>query len=224
MNGLTLRAEMDGLVGRVRLTRDAKRNAIDWDMAEGLAVAITEFAARDVRVASLTAEGAMFSAGADTREPQRAATSAAESFAASLQSAPFPWLCGVRGGVMGGAVPVVLSCCVVLVTPGAWLSLPELSNLGIVPARVIAQLAPLIGLRAAVSLAVTERRVSAQEAGAAGWITEIVSDSELDARLEQHLTQLARAEPSTLAAMTAQWRQTMGRWPRGPDQVSGLRG
>src|SRR5262249_17483977 len=80
--------------------------------------------------------------------------------------------------------------------------------LGLVPGMVMTILVRLVGLRAALDLTLTGRRVSAEEAARIGLINEVVEPDRLDARVDELARQLAALSPSAIAA-TKRWAWTL---------------
>lgn len=59
----------DGPVTTIELAREAKRNALDYDMLRDLSQAFTDAVDAGARVIVLTGRGTVFSAGADLSGP-----------------------------------------------------------------------------------------------------------------------------------------------------------
>jgi enoyl-CoA hydratase/carnithine racemase len=201
---LTLR----GRTAQVRFTRHAKRNAVSADVADAFAAANEELAARGVIVATLTAEGTMFSAGADMSShtpPGEAAPT--DKVIDLLRASPLFWICGLQGGAAGAGAAIALSCPVVVAAPEAWLWLPELSKINRLPVGVLRSLSGLIGTRDAFALAVGEERVSAARALDAGWIGAVVPADQLVQTVDDYASRLSRADEGSVRAAVTLWRE-----------------
>lgn len=121
------------------------------------------------------------------------------------------WIAEVQGGCAGAGVAVALSCPLVVASDEAWLWLPELSRLGVLPIAVIDRLAPLVGLRGALGLAAGERRVTAAEALRAGWVTAVVAGAGLQASARALAERVNSAAPGTLVDCRERWAAQMNR-------------
>jgi enoyl-CoA hydratase/carnithine racemase len=73
---------------------------------------------------------------------------------------------------------------------------------------VLTLLVQQAGLRAALDLALTGRRVSAAEGQRLGLVTEVVAPDRLDARAGELASQLAKLSPAALSA-TKRWAWTL---------------
>jgi enoyl-CoA hydratase/carnithine racemase len=197
---------VDGSVAHVRLARPEKRNALNGRMADELDAAVAELAARDVSVATLSGAGPLFCAGADLGEPiAPGAVPPGERMVRRVLDGPLLWICGLRGGAAGIGVPLALACPVVVAADDAWLWLPELSRVGVLPVAVMRLLEPMVGVRASLGLGVTERRVDAAAALAAGWVSEVVAPDDLDARVAAIAAAVAAAGATAVAAAADRW-------------------
>jgi enoyl-CoA hydratase/carnithine racemase len=215
MADMTTRAEADlvlastqGQVGRIELNRHRKRNAINGELADAFQAGVDRLSGDGVRVCVLAAAGTVFSAGADlagagTGSAEQAPT---ERICAAVRTAPFLWIAAVQGGCSGAGVAVALCCPVVVAAEDAWFQLPELSKLRRMPVGVIRRLAPVLGPRAAIGLAVGEQRVTAGEALAAGWLTTVVPADSLAATVASYATKLAAAAPESIDHCVELWR------------------
>lgn len=198
---------VDGTVGHVRLTRAEKRNAVNAQMAEEFDAAVDELERAEVLVATLSGAGPLFCAGADLAEGVAVgAEPPGERIARRIMDGRFLWICGLRGGAAGIGVPLALACPIVVAADDAWLWLPELSRVGVVPVAVMRLLEPLIGVRAALGLGASERKVDAVDAVAAGWISEAVPAAAVEERVDELAQRLAATGPVAVGAVAARWR------------------
>jgi enoyl-CoA hydratase/carnithine racemase len=203
-----LTVTVQGRTGQVRLTRHAKRNAISADLADAFVAAVEQLATDGAVVAILTAEGSMFSAGADmSAHSPPGEPSPTDRVIEALRASPLFWVCALQGGAAGAGAAIALSCPVVLATPDAWLWLPELSKLGRMPVGIVRSLSPLIGARGAFTLAVGEERVSAAQALTAGWISAVVPADQLAQTADDYAARLAGADEETVRAGVTLWRE-----------------
>src|SRR5688572_27931617 len=202
-------------VARLVLNRPAQRNALDPELAGSL-VAAVESASADqaIRVIVITGAGSAFCAGAKLDALLAASErgdveGVADSFRVveqvyrALLAARPPLIAAVNGPALAGGAGIVGACDLVIASSGASLGYPEVL-LGLVPGMVMTLLVRQAGLRAALDLALTGRRVPADEALRLGLLTEVVPPEQLEARVDALARQLAALSPAALAA-TKRW-------------------
>lgn len=165
------RAWATGDIGGIVLTRHDRRNAVNHDVADDIDEGVAWLAANGVKVACLSSEGTMFCAGADLRAAARTGPLAADRVMSTLRGSSMIWISAVQGGAIGAGVSIALSCDAVVAGADAWFWLPELTKINRIPVGVITAIAPRMGRAAAIRLALTETKVSAVHAEAAGWVT-----------------------------------------------------
>lgn len=200
-------ATVRGRVGGVCFTRHEKRNAISAGLADAFVAAVEQLVADGVTVSTLSAEGSMFSAGADMSSHTQAGIPPTDRVIHSLKTSPIFWICALQGGAAGAGTAIALSCPIVVAAQEAWLWLPELSKLGRMPLGVLRCLSPLIGARAALALAVQEQRVSATRAMDAGWISAVVPSEHLSSTVDEYATKLAQSDEDALRAAAGLWSE-----------------
>jgi len=211
--------QRDGAIARLTLNRPERRNALDPELAGALVEAI-EAASSDtaMRVVVLTGAGSAFCAGAQLDALLAASergdvAGAAASFAVvervyrALLAARPPIIAMVNGPALAGGAGIVGACDFAIASPTASLGYPEV-HLGLTPGMVLTILVRQVGFRAALDLALTGRRVSADEAARIGLINEVVADERLAARVDELANQLAGLSPAALAA-TKRWAWTL---------------
>jgi 3-hydroxyacyl-CoA dehydrogenase / enoyl-CoA hydratase / 3-hydroxybutyryl-CoA epimerase len=180
-------------IGRIVIDRpDDAVNAVDAQLVEDLGGAIRAARAhaglRGVIVASGKAN--QFVAGADlkmvtTARDSHQIQSASRRFQAVLDELawlPCTTVAAINGAALGGGLELALACDyrVALVAPSVSLGQPEV-NLGLVPAGGGTQRLPrLVGLRRALDLILSGRRLNAIRARRAGLLDEVVHPAVLD--------------------------------------------
>ena len=199
-----------GAVARLVLNRPEARNALDPELAGALAGAIR--AASDdsaVRVIVLTGAGSAFCAGArldallvGIEQGDAGAVGASfrvvgEVYRALLDARP-PTIAMVNGYALAGGCGIATACDLVVASDRAQLGYPEV-HLGLMPGMVMALLFRLVGFRTGLELALTGRRVSAEEAARIGLINRAVAHDELEASVGELAEQLAGLSPTALA-------------------------
>jgi enoyl-CoA hydratase/carnithine racemase len=200
-----------GAVAHLRLTRADKRNALNMQMAAEFEAITTVLAETGVIVCTLSGAGPLFCAGADLTETIGVTdTAPLERITHELMNGRFLWVCGLQGGAAGAGVALALVCSIVVAGDDAWLWLPELSRVGVLPIAVMRLLAPIIGMRAALTLGVLEQRVGATTALTNGWISEVTSPAEIDDRVAAIAEKLASAGAASVAKGSSLWLRGAG--------------
>jgi enoyl-CoA hydratase len=195
----------EGGVGKLRLARPDKRNALSGAMvAEGMA-AVDDLVAAGVQVATLEARGQVFCAGDDisAEEQQPGRTYTADRFVRYVASAPVLWIAVVHGPVLGAGVALAAGCPIVLCAEDSWFQLPE-RNKGNFPEFVVNRIAPVVGIRRAIEYAALGVRIPAAEAVTAGLATAAVPAETLTARTAEWLKLLA-SQPQVAARTADRW-------------------
>jgi methylglutaconyl-CoA hydratase len=204
-----LRTSLDGGVLTLTLDRPDKRNALDAALIEALHIAL-ERADLDgeVRVVVLRGAGKDFCAGADLgellasadrtlAENERAARRLGEVFE-RLRGLPKPVVSVVQGRAFAGGAGLATACDVAIAGAGAQLGYPEIQR-GFVPAMVMAILRRLAGEKVALDMVLTGRVLSAAEALAAGLVSRVVADADLDRAADDVARRIAGTSASALA-------------------------
>lgn len=191
------------------LDRPEKRNALSAAVVDALHVAL-ERAELDaaVRVVLLRGTGKDFCAGADLEELLASADrSPAENEGAalrlgevflSMRRLPKPVVAAVQGRALAGGAGLATACDIVLAGSGAQVGYPEIQR-GFVPAMVMTILRRLAGDRTALDLVLTGRLLTAAEAQAAGLVSRVVPDADLQREAAALAGALAGSSPSALA-------------------------
>ena len=210
----------EGAVARLTLNKPDQRNALDAELAGALATAIRRASDdADVRAIVLTGAGTAFCAGAKLdgllEASERGDSSAvAATFGAvedvyrALLAARPPTIAAVNGYALAGGAGVATLCDVVIVSDRAQLGYPEIL-LGLAPGMVMAFLFRLVGHRVGLELALTGRRVPADEAVRIGLANAVAAHAELDAEVAKLAGQLVALSPTALA-LTKRWAQALG--------------
>ncbi|WP_343670774.1 3-hydroxyacyl-CoA dehydrogenase NAD-binding domain-containing protein [Paraburkholderia heleia] len=150
-------------------------NALGVDVRRGLAAAIEHAEASDaVQAVLIVGAGRNFIAGADIREfgkpPQPPAL---PDVCNRIEACHKPVIAAIHGAALGGGLEVALAAHYRLAVAGAKLGLPEV-QLGLLPGAGGTQRTPrLIGAEAALSLMLSGRHASAQEAQKLGLVDRL---------------------------------------------------
>jgi enoyl-CoA hydratase/carnithine racemase len=203
--------QRDRDVVTVIFNRPEARNAMTWGMYDGLQQACEEIDADpQVRVAVLRgAGGEAFVAGTDIR--QFAEFHDAEDGIAyekrigkvveRLETVRVPTIALIEGYAVGGGLSLAAACDLRICSPDARFGLPIARTLGnCVSIGTCARLVALVGPARALQLVYTAELLSAEQAQAAGLVTEIVARSEIEDRVRDLTGRLASHAPLTMSA------------------------
>lgn len=218
----------EGGVLTLTLNRPGQRNALDPELADALAEAVEAASSdHDVRVVVITGAGSAFCAGARLDallaasergdvDGVGASFGVVERVYRALLACRLPVVAAVNGPALAGGAGIVALSDFAIASDRASLGYPEIL-LGLTPGMVMTFLVQQAGLRAALDLTLTGRRVSADEALRLGLVTEVVSGERLDARAAELARQLAGLSPRAVAA-TKRWAWTLAEGGRLLDQ------
>ncbi|CAM8641907.1 CaiD Enoyl-CoA hydratase/carnithine racemase [Acidimicrobiia bacterium] len=124
----TVKTEVRGRVLVIRLEREAKRNAIDVEMAEGIDAALNLLEDDDELWAGvITGTSTVFSAGTDLKAGVHS-TERGGQYGIIRRSRPKPLIAAVEGAALGGGFEIVLSCDLVIASVTAEFGLPEVKR------------------------------------------------------------------------------------------------
>ena len=207
------KTEREGHLLIVTLDRPDVLNALHPPANRELAKAFDDFAADpELWVAILTGAGRGFCAGNDLKHQASGGDMSgqpATGFAGltGRTDLPKPVIAAVNGVAMGGGFEIALACDLIIASEDATFALPE-PRVGLAAlAGGIHRLPRQIGLKNAMGMLLTGRRVSAEEGQRLGFVNEVVPKGEAARRREA----LGRADPRVRAALGA--REQAGRLP-----------
>lgn len=204
-------------VARLVLDRPDQLNTINLHMARSLREAArTLAAADDVRVVVLEGAGRNFCGGGDLREfgamgselpaHLRKVTEALHEACEVLTDLDAPLVAAVRGAAAGAGLGLACLADLVIASDTAKFAFAY-SAIGLTPDGGTSWTLPrIIGTRAALDLALTNRRLDAAEALSLGLVSRVVPDSELDSEVAQVAAQLAGAATGALATTRRMFR------------------
>jgi len=226
----------DGPITRIQLNRPEAMNAITNEMHHRLDEVFDDFAFDDrqlIAVISGAGERA-FCAGSDLKDgigkhyPRGGYAGLINRFDLAK-----PLIAAVDGFALGGGFEIALACDIVIATERASFGLPEPLVGAVALGGGLHRLPRQIGLKQAMGLILTSRRVSAEEGYRMGFVNEVVGVDALEDTVASYCKDILKgaplavqaskatvnrglAEPSLAAAMTAQkdypefahWRQS----------------
>lgn len=184
----TLRAEIDGNLGRLTLDRPEKLNPLSTQTLTELAAAARWFDERpEAKVVIVSGAGRAFSAGADLGSfagpqdvPMREAADRGREMADALENMRALTIASIQGWCVGGGLVLATACDLRVAAEDARFSIPEV-DLGIPLAwGGIPRLVREIGPALTKELVLTCRPFDAAEAKAAGFLNRLVPAEELE--------------------------------------------
>ena len=187
MSGAHVIVEREGRLTIVTMNRPASHNALNAEAHEELAAAFDAFAEDPNQwVAIITGSGAKaFCAGHDLKQQASGGGMATPPTGFAGLTSRFdmakPVIAAVNGVAMGGGFEIVLACDIVVAHTGASFALPE-PRVGLAAlAGGLQRLPRSVGLKHAMGMMLTGRRVSAEEGLRLGFVNEVVEDDVLGA-------------------------------------------
>ena len=199
-----LRYEVDGPVARLTIDRPERRNAMSFEVMQGLREGVAAARADDaVRVVVLTGAGdkAFCSgadlggiAGTDSASGAHEGRGLLADLFRDLWSLGKPTIARVRGYALAGGFGLALACDFVIAADDAQFGTPEING-GLWPYMITVPLLRSMAPKRAYELMATGRRVDAAEAERIGFVTRVVPVDELDASVDELATGLASKSP-----------------------------
>jgi 2-(1,2-epoxy-1,2-dihydrophenyl)acetyl-CoA isomerase len=200
----------DGAVLTITLNRPDVYNAINRAMHEGLAAALSEAAAPEVRAVVLTGAGRGFCSGQDLREfesfPGGVRAALEQTYhpnIRAMRALEKPVIGAINGPVAGAGLSLACACDVRIASDSASF-VPGFVGIGLVPdAGSTWFVHRLLGFTRAFEWMVSNRRLAAGEALAWGLVSEVVAADGFAARFAE-LASWYAALPTRAVAMTKQ--------------------
>jgi enoyl-CoA hydratase/carnithine racemase len=215
-----VRYAVDGPVARITIDREARRNALSWDVVRGLRQAVA--AAREdgaVRTVVLTGAGdRAFCAGADLTGMAAGGGPVALHEARGEMARLFedlwalgkPSIARVRGFALAGGFGLALACDLVVAADDAVFGTPEV-DVGLWPFMITVPLTRAMPPKVALDLMLTGRRVAADEALRLGFVNRVVPAAELDGAVGELAATLAAKPPDAVRLGLASFHAVWGR-------------
>lgn len=183
--------------GTIIISREGTRNALSRDVVTKLQQAFEDFhGEKNVKALILTGSGSAFCSGSDLKElhDTNQQTDSEQiwqddvdqllSLIETMLRYPKPIICGVNGATCGSGCALVLAADMVVASNKASLCLPE-SQLGLVAGIAMPLLAFRIGAGRTASLALSGKKMEADECLSSGIFHESVSDELVWARAQE---------------------------------------
>ncbi|HTS95322.1 MAG TPA: crotonase/enoyl-CoA hydratase family protein [Streptosporangiaceae bacterium] len=196
--------EVDGGVAVITINRPEARNAVNGEVARGIAAAVDEFDAdRDVRVLILTGAGGTFSAGMDLKGflAGDAPVVAGRGFAGLAERPPVkPVIAAVEGYALAGGFEIALSCDLIVASETARFGLPEVRRGLVAGAGGLLRLPRRVPYHLAMEIALTGEHFTADRLHQAGLVSRLTEAGQAVAGARELAAQVARGAPLALAA------------------------
>ena len=183
----TMRCEIDGPLGRLRLNRPEALNAANWAWVQDLVKATDYLAHSDtLHVVIVSGEGRAFCSGLDVKELSKGNLTRDwfatwERGVIALSNLKAITLAAVQGYCLGGGLQVALACDLRIAATDAVMSIPAVKE-GVVAALGPMRLARMVGASQAKRLCFLGGRFGPEEGMALGLLTEVVAPEALEQR------------------------------------------
>lgn len=208
--------DREGPLTILTIRRPEARNALHRDAHDEMAAALDAFALdNDQWVAIITGDGdKAFCAGQDLKsEPPTCAASLPPSGFGGMTTRfdlDKPVIAAVDGIAFGGGFELALACDIIVASSRSAFALPE-PRVGLAAlAGGIQRLPQEIGMKRAMSLLLTGRRMSAQDAALAGLVAEVVQTDVL-ACARRWAAEIIACAPLAIRATKRVAQEAMGR-------------
>jgi len=212
----TLDIKRDAGVACITLNRPEKRNAIDDATRDALAAAFAKLDEdASIRVAVLTGAGTAFCAGVDLTTPGNVAAQSASvatpivsrpRLSAPLENFSKPTIAALNGVAVGGGLELALACDIRIAAAGARFGLPEV-RIGSIPGSGGTQrLVGAVGRSLAAQMLFTGELITAEQALAAGLVSELLAPDALMERAWTLAHMIAANAPLSLVAIKKAFR------------------
>jgi len=199
---------ISGGVASVVFDRPAARNAMTWAMYELLNQICEQLAAENsVRVVTFRGEGGQaFVAGTDIEQFRNfrsgedgvAYEQQIDECIARLESLPMPTVALVEGWAIGGGLAIATACDFRIATPGSRFGVPIARTLGnCLSVANLARLSAVFGIPRVKRMLMLAEVLTADEALACGFLTQVSEAGEIDAVLASLCERLAALAPVT---------------------------
>jgi enoyl-CoA hydratase len=161
-------------VAIITINRPEARNAVDLEVAEGIAAAIDEFETRnDLAVAILTGAGGTFCAGMDLKAFARGELPSlpGRGFGGLTERSPTkPLIAAVEGWALAGGCELALAADLIVAARDAKFGLPEVKRGLVAAAGGLLRLPKILPYQLAMQVALTGEPLTAETAHAHGLV------------------------------------------------------
>jgi enoyl-CoA hydratase len=204
MNDQAIRSDARDGILIITINRPEARNAVNADVAHGMAEALDLLdASDDLRIGIVTGAGGYFSAGMDLKAFVRGGSpyAADGGFAGITQrAARKPLIAAVEGFALAGGFEIALACDLIVAARDARFGIPEVKRSLVAAAGALLRLPKRIPYHLAMELALTGEPITAERAYEIGIVNRLAEPgAALDAAIEL-AQQLVKNAPLALIA------------------------
>ncbi len=191
-------------VTTITLNRPEVMNAINPAMHAELQIAFDDFAAdAEQFVCVVTGAGKhAFCAGSDLKVLDRHGRYPKNGYAGLIERFDLnkPVIAAANGLALGGGFEIALACDVIIASDTASFGLPEPLVGAVALGGGLHRLSRQIGLKQAMGLILSSRRIGAEEGLRLGFINEVVPAGQLQAAVDRWCADILRASPMSIRA------------------------
>jgi enoyl-CoA hydratase len=187
---VTVSVEARGRVAVLTIRRPEARNAVNGDVANGMEAGIDRLEDdADLWVGIVTAEGPVFSAGADLKaiaagKVSELMTERGGFAGIARRERTKPLIAAVDGPALAGGCEIVLACDLVVASRAAAFGIPEVKRSLVAAAGGLFRLPRALPRNVALELALTGDPIDAERAAGYGLVNQLVEPGQaLDAAL-----------------------------------------
>ncbi|NKY32813.1 crotonase/enoyl-CoA hydratase family protein [Nocardia speluncae] len=195
----TVSIEYADKIAVITINRPRERNAVDLEVAHGIAAAMDEFESRkDASVAILTGAGGTFCAGLDLKAFTRGEVPIlpGRGFGGLTESPPAkPLIAAVEGWALAGGFELALTADLIVAARDAKFGLPEVKRGLVAGAGGLLRLPKVVPYHLAMQLALTGEPLSAATAHAHGMVTTLTEPGRALAAAEELAARIAANGP-----------------------------
>jgi enoyl-CoA hydratase len=198
-----LTEERDGIL-IITINRPDARNAVNGDVANGMAEALDRLDADDaLRVGIVTGAGGYFSAGMDLKAFMQGQSPYAgdRGFAGITQrAARKPLIAAVEGFALAGGFEIALSCDLIVASREARFGIPEVKRSLVAAAGALLRLPKRIPYHLAMELALTGEPIDAERAQQIGIVNRLAEPGTALESAVEFAQQIVQNAPLALMA------------------------
>ena len=196
--------EADGGVAVITINRPKAKNAVNGEVAKGIAGALDEFdACKDVSVIVLTGAGGTFCAGMDLKGFLTGDSPIAEGrgFGGITERPPAkPIIAAIEGYALAGGFELALACDLIVASSEAKFGLPEVTRGLVAGAGGLLRLPRRIPYHAAMEIALSGDHFPATRLGEWGLVNRLTEPGEALRTARELAGRIAANAPLALAA------------------------
>ena len=226
-------AEVKESVGFISLNDSSKLNALSSKLDDEFIAALEDFTVRKIRavvVKAMPNKHNVWSAGHDVNElplghrDPLGYFDKLEKLLHAIQMFPAPVIAQIHGGVWGGATDLVMCCDIVIADSTATFAMTP-AKLGLpYNASGIGHFLSRMHLNQVKEMFFTAQPIDAVTAENWGVINHLVSEDELEVKVEQIVASILNNSPMAIAIMKEQIRVLAHARPLAPDSFERIQG